>query len=310
LRVLQFEIYGGPEVLHIAEQEIPKPGPTDILVRVHAATVGQGDCKLRAGLLQDFYRIDLPKIPGRYGSGVCVAVGTHVDSSMTGEEIVFAPLHTDSGSAADYVSIRAENTAAKPRNLDHVQTAALLQGANAAYACVVETGALAAGQKILIHGAAGSVGSACTELAQHLAARIIATCRAADRDYVYSLGADEVIAFDEVDFAEVVQNQDLVIDLVGGEIHRRSYGVLRRGGRLVYLHAAPIEEAVAEYDVRVMHAQVRNTGALLSIVCRLAEQGVFTPKIGRVLPLEQGALAHQLLEARAVRRGRIVLVLA
>ena len=154
--------------MHISERPIPEIGETDVLMRVHAATVGWGDCKLRAGLLQDFYSIVLPKIPGRYGSGVVAAIGTHVKETKVGESVVFAPLHTENGSAAEYVRVNAGNIAAKPRNLDHLQTASIIQGATSAYACLVETGQIVSGQKVLIHGAAGSVGSACTELAKHL----------------------------------------------------------------------------------------------------------------------------------------------
>jgi NADPH:quinone reductase-like Zn-dependent oxidoreductase len=307
MKALVYARYGGPQVLQIAECPIPRPGPLDVVVRVHAATVGIGDCKTRAGLLQNFHALKLPTVPGRYGVGEIASVGAEVAAVAPGDGVVFATLHTESGSNAEYVRVRAEKTASKPRMLSDVETASLLQGATCAYICLVETAAAAMGQNLLIHGAAGSVGSACVELARHLGCHITATCRDGDRDYVRSLGADEVVAFDREDFAALVCDQDAVVDLLGGNVHRRSYGVLKRGGRLVYLHAAPFENRGVDYGVQVLNAVIDNRGSVLDKVCRLAEQGVFAPKLGRSLPLVEGATAHRLVETNSVKRGRVVL---
>ena len=307
MKALLYETYGGPEVLHVAERPIPELRPGDALVRVHAATVGLGDCKIRAGLLQHFFRVTLPNIPGRYGSGEVAAVGTDASTIGVGDAVVFAALPAESGSAAEYVRVLAEKTALKPRDLGHVETASLIQGATCAYICLVEVGQVASGHRVLIHGAAGAVGSACVELARHRGAAITVTCREIDRDYVRSLGADRVLAFDREDFAACVRDQDVVIDLLGGDVHRRSYGVLRRGGRLVYLNASPFENRGAEFGVAVLNAVIDNRGTVLDAVCRLAERGVFAPKVGTVLPFADGVAAHRLVEAGAIKRGRVVL---
>jgi NADPH:quinone reductase-like Zn-dependent oxidoreductase len=308
MKVLQFSTYGGPEVLHVAEQSMPEPGPTDVLVRVHATPVGAGDCKTRAGLLKDHFQLTFPKIPGRYGSGTIAALGADAaHHHQVGDAVVFATLHTDSGSAAEHVCVAAGKIALKPANLSHVETAAMIQGGVSAYSCMVEAGHCARGEKILIHGAAGSVGGACVELAHHLHLRITATCRAIDCDHVRSLGADHVIAFDQTDFSESVREQDVVIDLIGGDVHRRSYQTLRRDGRLIYLNAAPIENRGSLFGVHVRNAMVGNGAPLLDAVCRLAEQQVFAPRVAKILPLENGAMAHNLIESGAIKRGRIVL---
>lgn len=308
MKALQYAEFGGPEVLHIVERPQPVPGPNDVVVRVHAATVGIGDCKTRAGALQHFFTVSLPKTPGRYGSGVISALGDGVTRHRIGEAVVFATLHTQSGSAAAYVTVGAGQIATKPGNLDHLESAAFIQGAAAAYACLVQTAQLRRGEHVLIHGAAGSVGSACMELARHLGATVTATCRAPDRDYVRSLGADHIAAFDEEDFASRIHDQDVVVDLIGGDVHRRSYVVLKPGGRLVYLNAAPIEKR-QDAGVAVLQAVIDNSGAMLDTVCRLAESGVFAPRLGKAVPLADGAEAHRLLESGAIKRGRIVLQL-
>ena len=307
MKALLYETYCEPEVLHIAECPMPEAGPLDLTVRVLAAPVGIGDCKTRAGLLRHFHQPSLPKIPGRYGVGEVAVVGHAVRGIKAGDPVVFATLHNGSGCSAEYVRVPAESTAPAPRTLNEVETASLIQGAVCAFVCLVEAGALAAGQKLLVHAAAGSVGSACVELARHLGAVITASCRDVDRDYVRSLGADQVVAFDREDFAALMHDQDVVLDLLGGDVHCRSYRVLRRGGRLVHLNVGPIENKGAEFGVAVINAVIDNRGSVLDRVCRLAERGVFSPKLGKVLPLVDGATAHRLVESGAVKRGRVVL---
>jgi len=306
VKALVYDQFGGPDVLHIAELPMPQPGAGEVVVRVRAATVGAGDCKARAGLLQHHLALPLPKIPGRYGCGEVAAIGSQVGNFRAGDVVVFSTLHRESGSAAEYVRLAAAQIALKPRNLSPVETASFMQGAVCAYICLVEAGGVTAETKVLAHGAAGSVGSACVELARHLGAEVAATCREGDSDYVAALGADRVVAFDREDFA-TVGGQDVIVDIIGGDVHRRSYAALKRGGRLVYLNAEPIEDRGTEYGVAVVNAVIDNRAAVLDAVCRLAEAGVFTPKLGKVLPLAEGAQAHRLVEAHAVKRGRVVL---
>jgi NADPH:quinone reductase-like Zn-dependent oxidoreductase len=169
------------------------------------------------------------------------------------------------------------------------------------------TGSVGAGTRVLVHGAAGAVGGACVQLARHLGAVVTVTCRERDRDYVHALGAQFVIPFDREDFSRTVADQDVVIDTQGGEVHERSYRVLKRGGRLVYLNAAPIEDRGAEHGVIVMNAIIEDSHAALSRVCRLVETDVLKPRVVMALPLSEGALAHRLVENGAVKRGRLIL---
>src|SRR5262249_20556858 len=184
VKALLYEAFGGPEVLHIADVPMPQPGAGEVVVRVRAATVGVGDCKARAGLLQHHLALPLPKIPGRYGCGEVAAIGSQVDNFRIGDAVVFSTLHRESGSAAEYVRLAVGQIALKPRNLNHVETASLIQGAVCAYICLVEAGGVTAGTKVLVHGGAGSVGSACVELARHLGAEATGTCREIHRDYL------------------------------------------------------------------------------------------------------------------------------
>jgi len=145
------------------------------------------------------------------------------------------------------------------------------------------------------------------QIARHLGAEVAATCRAANADYVRSLGAGTVIPYDERDFATELNDYDVVLDLVGGDIHRRSYAVLKPGGNLVWLIAQPIQDLGAEHGVNVLRADIHDATYVLQAVVDLVASGAVRPQVGRTLPLAQAAEAHRLLETSEHSRGRIVL---
>jgi NADPH:quinone reductase-like Zn-dependent oxidoreductase len=308
MKALLYEKFGGPEVLQVRELPAPVCRADGVVVRVRAAALGPGDCKARAGLLQDHVDINFPKIPGRYGCGDVVEVGEQVGSARVGEAVVFTAAHGESGSCAEFVRLSPARLAIKPRNLGYVETAAVIQAGVCAFTLLCEAGEVAPGDKVLVHGGAGSVGSACVELARHLGAQVTATCRDSSRALVEALGADRVVAFDREPFWRLISQQDVVVDLIGGDVHRHSYEVLTRGGRLVYLHAAPFEDRSATFGVRLLNAVIDNRRSVLEAAVALAEREVFTPRLENVFPLASAAEAHRMLEADGVRRGRIVIV--
>ena len=308
MKALLYEAYGGPDVLRLRELQDPSPGPGEVLIRVRAASVGPGDCKLRAGLLQAHFSISFPKIPGRYGAGEVVALGADVDDIRIGERVVFAAAHDENGSCAEMIVRPRGKIASAPANVTFPEAAAVIHEGVCAVSAL-GSASVDSGNRVLVHGAAGAVGGACVQLARHLGAVVTATCREGDRDYVHALGAQFVIPFDREDFSRTMADQDVVIDTQGGEVHERSYRVLKRGGRLVYLNAAPIEDRGAEHGVIVMNAIIEDSHAALSRVCRLVETGVLKPRVAMALPLSEGALAHRLVENGAVKRGRMILTM-
>jgi NADPH:quinone reductase-like Zn-dependent oxidoreductase len=308
MKAFMYDAYGGPEVLVVREVKNPIPERGDVLIRVHAATVGPGDCKARAGLLQRYFSVRFPKIPGRYGSGEVIGVGADVDYARTGNRVVFGTDHTENGSCVERIVRSREKIARAPANANYAEAAAVIHEGVCAVICVA-SGKVASGTQVLVHGAAGAVGGACVQLARYLGAVVTATCREADRKFVRDLGADRVIAFDREDFSNAVTDQDVVVDTQGGEVHQRSYRVLKRGGRLVYLNAAPIEDRGAEYGVDVVNAIIEDRHAVLDRVCRLVEHGVLKPRIAKTLPLAAAAEAHRLVEDGTVKRGRMILTI-
>jgi NADPH:quinone reductase-like Zn-dependent oxidoreductase len=161
--------------------------------------------------------------------------------------------------------------------------------------------------KVLIHGGGGAIGSLSVQIAKHLGAHVAATTRSSNVDYVKGLGADEVIAYDREDFAERLRGYDVVYDLVGGDVHRRSYRVLKKGGALVWLIADPIEDLSGEYSVSLKQAKVHDRIETLEQVMALAGKGALKPQVGKVFPLTAAAEAHRLVESGTHTRGRVVL---
>ena len=166
---------------------------------------------------------------------------------------------------------------------------------------------IGAGDRVLVHGAAGAIGGMAAQLCKHLSAEVAGTCSERNRDHVAALGCDRIIPYDRVAFESAVSAQDVVIDLVGGEVHTRSYGVLRPGGMLVWLIAQPFEDRSAGLDIEVRQAMIVDNPRILNAVVNLASAGPLRPLVSRVLPLDRAAEAHRILEAGGNSRGRLVL---
>lgn len=306
MQAIQFHRYGPPDVLQQVTVPDPEPGPGELRVHLQAAGVAPVDAKLRAGKLQAHFTLDLPKIPGRDGVGVVDQVGPGVTGFAVGDAVCVLADPLRAGTYAQAVVCPAERVVRRPRNLSIHEAAALMQPGVSAWIAVMQTAVVKPGMRVLVHGGAGAVGSLMVQLGRHLGAEISATCRAANRDFVLGLGASRVVAYDTEDFG-VLDGQDVVFDLIGGNTHERSYPVLRDGGQLVYLTAAPIVDRGSAFGVRVSRAVVADSPHVLAAVLRAAEEGIFRPQVAAVLPLANAAQAHAALEDGQVTRGRLVL---
>lgn len=307
MKAIQYRHFGGPEVLELTDIAEPAPGPGEVRVALRAASVIPGDCKLRAGLLQAHFQVAFPKIPGRDGAGIVTAVGPDVTYARTGDEVCVVAQHTERGTYAQAIVRDASTVIAKPAALGFEEAAAVTHAGCCAWIMLVETARVQRGMKVLVHAGAGAIGGLAVQLAVHLGAEVAATCRTANLDYVRGLGAHRVIAYDGDDFTRHVHDYDVVLDLVGGAVHDRSYGVLRRGGSIVYLIAAPFRDRSAEFAVRITRAHIHDTPQIMRAVLDLAAAGILRPQICDALPLAAAADAHRRLEAGRVSRGRIVL---
>lgn len=308
MRAVSPRSWGGPEVLTEVEVDRPAPLATEILVGVHAAGVNAADWKSRAyggfGLWGD------PVILGYDVSGVVEAVGLGVTLYRPGDEVFGMPRFPhQAGAYAQYVTGPARHFVHKPATIDHVQAAALPLAALTGWQSLIETAELTAGQRVLIHAAAGGVGHLAVQLAKAHGGYVIGTARAAKHEFLAKLGADELIDYTEVDFAEAVREVDIVIDTVGGDYGPRSLRVLRRGGTLVSLSspadAVPVADAEAR-GIRSGFTLVEPDHAGLKAIAALVTAGRLRAEIDTVLPLEQAAEAHERGETGRTT-GKIVL---
>ena len=306
MKAIQYSSYGSPDVLELVTLDEPVAGRNEVRVRLKAAGVSPIDAKLRSGALQAHFSLTFPKIPGRDGVGVIDQIGEGVAGFSIGDEVCVAADPTRSGTYAEAIVCASTRVVKKPPNLSTSQAAALLQPGVSAWLSMCRTAMLSEGMSVLIHGGSGAVGGQMIQLARHLGLDVTTTCRAENIDYVLGLGAHRAVAYDCDDFG-ALRHMDAVFDLIGGETHARSYQVLKAGGQLVYLTAAPFENQAEKYGVNVTRAMISDAPEALHAVAQLAGEGVLTPAVMFTHPLAAAADAHRQFEAGRVSRGRIVL---
>src|SRR5215467_4636857 len=293
---------GGPEALVYCEAPQPRPGQGEVLVRVHAAGVIQTELSwvptwtTRAGEPRP-----LPVIPGHEFAGEIAALGAGVRDAGVGDLVYGLNDWYRDGASAEYCVASVSDIAGKPADIDHVHAAATPISALTAWQGLVERAGLAAGQRVLIHGAAGGVGTFAVQLARRRGARVSCTASAANRDFVRGLGADEVIDYRAERFEDVARDVDVVFDTVGGETLERSWGVLKPGGRLVTVAAAG--EQTTDERVRAAYFIVEPSRTQLAAIARLLDGGTLRPVVGAVFPLAEARQAYQ----HKPVRGKVVL---
>ncbi|MFI5983331.1 NADP-dependent oxidoreductase [Streptomyces sp. NPDC051555] len=304
MRAVVVSQWGGPEVLTETTIDRPEPGPTEVLVRVHAAGVNPVDWKTRAsGALIEWGAVP---VPGWDVSGTVEAVGMGVTLFAPGDEVFGMPhFPKQAGAYAEYVTAPSRHFVRKPAALDHVAAAALPLAALTAWQALVDTADVRPGQRVLVHAAAGGVGHFAVQIAKARGAYVIGTASAAKHDVLRELGADELIDYRSADFAEVVRDVDVVLDTIGGDYGRRSLEVLRPGGHLVTIAGAEGFDAEAA-GVRLSVLLVEPDRQGLIALAALAEEGALRPLIDTVLPLAEAAKAHELGELGRTT-GKIVL---
>jgi NADPH:quinone reductase-like Zn-dependent oxidoreductase len=290
--------------------EVPQPLPAagDVLVKIHATAVTPSE-------LQWFPTFNLPGgqprpfpiILSHEFSGVIAALGDHVSEFNIGDAVYGLNDWFANGAQAEFCVAPATMLALKPKSLSHVEASVVPVSALTAWQALFEKTNLSAGQRILIHGAAGGVGVFAVQLARRCGARVIATASAANRDFVRSLGAHETIDYQATRFEKIARDLDVVFDGVGGDTLQRSWDVLKKNGKLVTI-AAPSEGAV-EPRVRDAFMLVRADGTQLKYIADLIDNQELSVFVEASFPLAQARAAF----ARARQgkmRGKIALVVA
>ncbi|MGV9339401.1 NADP-dependent oxidoreductase [Streptomyces sp. NPDC003688] len=304
MKAISYRRYGGPEVLEYGERPEPKLGPDQVLVRVRAAAVNPVDWKCREGYLDPILETVFPVITGWDMSGVVVRPGASVPEYEEGDEVIgyvredFLSL----GTFAEYVAAPVRTLAPKPGALSFEEAAGLPLAGLTAYQCVVTVLGVKRGETLLVHAAAGGVGSLAVQLGVHLGARVIGTASERNHAFVRTLGG-EPVSYGE-GLAERVrgiapEGVDAVFDTIGGETLKISANLLAPGGRLVSI----ADPEVVKYGGRYWF--VRPDAEDLTKLSQLADQGVVSVHVEKVFPLEETAEAQK-LSAGHHARGKIV----
>lgn len=295
--------WGGPEVLKI--EEIPQPQPTadEVLVRVHAAGINPADWGTRQGYRAEYYT--LPAVIGYDLAGEVIAVGKNVENFKVGDGVYALSLN---GAFAEIIALPAANLAHKPASLDYIETASLPVVAIAAW-MAIEVANLQAGQKILIHAAAGGIGHLAVQFAKLKGAYVIGTASADNENFVRGLGADEFINYRTARFEDVVSDLDVVLDNVGDETQKRSYGVLKKGGLLITEVGLDNPNLAEQYGVRTHEVWGGPHPEILTEVGKLIDAGQVKVTIAKVFPFDQLTEAIEHVKAGHVR-GKVVVKIA
>jgi NADPH:quinone reductase-like Zn-dependent oxidoreductase len=288
MKAIRVHTYGGPEQLRFEDAPGPLAGTGRVVVRVRATSVNPFDLKLASGMFKEMIPITLPYVPGGEFAGVVEDVPPDVTGLKKGHE-VFG--NCPSGAYAQFVAAPADTVAPKPASLGFIEAACVPLAGQTAWQGLFDHGDLRRGQTVLIHAAAGGVGSYAVQLAHWTGARVLATASGDGVPYVKELGADDVIDYKATRFESVAQDVDLVLDLLGGDTQARSFGVLKKGGRLISTVQPPSQDVAQKHGVRAAFFSMKPTSAGLIRLAELIDAGDLKVTVARTYPLADAAAA-------------------
>jgi NADPH:quinone reductase-like Zn-dependent oxidoreductase len=304
MKAIRIHSLGDPDVLKLEDTPRPEPGDNEILIHVKAASVNPVDYKIRSGEFKKG-EIKLPTTLGRDVAGVVESVGRNVRNVKPGQE-VYAFLGAKSGGYAEYAIAEQNEVSPKPDRLDFVEAAAVPLAAETAWQALFDHGELKQGERVLIHGAGGGVGHFAVQFAKAKGATVIATASKEDVNFVSELGADRVIDHKAEDFEKTVREVDLVIDLIGGETQKKSWTVLKDGGRMVSVLEQPSKEEAERKHAKAVVFMAQPKAEQLEEIGELISDNKVTVAVSKVLPLEEAKEAHERLEHEH-SQGKLVL---
>ncbi len=296
---------GGPE--YLVYESVPRPAltPGDALVRVRAVGITPGEFTWNVWETPDGVS-RLPLTPGHEVAGVVAAVAPDVADVSVGELVFALTAFARDGAAAEYAAVHAADLARKPQSLTFAESAATPLSALTAWQALIVHGGLQAGQRVLIHGAAGGVGTFAVQIARWRGAHVIGMASGRDTAFLAGLGCDEVIDYKAARFEDMVRDIDIVLDTVGRDTTERSWRVLRPGGALVTTVPPPSPGWATGRAARGIFFVVEPDRGQLTEIARLIAAGAIKPIIAAVLPLAKAREAYE----RGLRdhpRGKLVL---
>jgi NADPH:quinone reductase-like Zn-dependent oxidoreductase len=308
MQAIILDAFGGRDQLRLADVPQPQPADGEVLIRVKAAGVNPVDWKIREGYLEGRLPHAMPIIPGWDVAGIVEA--TNGDSAgLAVGDAVYAYARKpviQHGCYAEYVTFEAAHVAPKPPSLSFEEAASIPLAALTAYQSLFDAANLQAGEKLLVHAAAGGVGSFAVQLARHAGAEIWGTASPGNHDYLRELGVDHPIDYHTEDFRTVAAGMDVIYDCVGGETLDQSPAALAPNGRLVTIVDGEKCEALVQQGINAQWVFVSPNGAQLRTLAELVEAGALKTHLAATLPLAEAAEAQELIETQHTC-GKIVL---
>ena len=318
MRAVVFDRYGPPEVQHLEDVARPVPKEDEVLVRIHATTVTRTDCGVRSArpfLIRLFFGLRRPKqrILGTELAGEIEEVGAAVTRFAVGDHVFGSTSAFQSGAHAEFIAMRESSPLAhKPAGVSFEEAAAVTDGAVLALMCL-EAAHVRKGQKVLIYGASGSIGTAGVQLAKHFDADVTAVCNTKNVELVKSLGADSVIDYAQEDFTKNGETYDVIFDAVGKHSFKRCKGSLKPGG--VYVAT----DGFRNLFLALWTSRIGDKRALFPIPPRYTQKNVlfikeliearkFRAVIDRCYPLEDVVEATKYVETQQ-KTGNVVLTI-
>jgi NADPH:quinone reductase-like Zn-dependent oxidoreductase len=306
LKAVRVHQRAGPEGLVYEEAPLPTIGRGDALIGVYAAGITPTEFTWNSTFTDADKKSRLPSVPAFEVSGKVSRVAPGVAELAPGDDVYGLLNFWRDGSAAEYVAVKASDMAPKPKSLDFVQAAAVPLSGLTAWQALFDHAKLSQGQRVLIHGAGGGVGTFAVQFARHRGVRVVATCSASKADLVRELGAEEVIDYAKVRFEDAVRDVDAVLDTVGGDTLDRSWKVVRKGGTLVTIVGDAPEGKADAHGIRGVSMLVEPSRTELVQISRLIDEGEVRPIISGVFPLAEARRAYESgLSGHA--RGKVVL---
>ncbi|MGH9417346.1 MAG: NADP-dependent oxidoreductase [Terriglobales bacterium] len=313
MRAVRMHDFGGAEVLGVEELAPPEPGLGEVLVSVASIGVNPVDWKIRAGHLRE--KVKLPMTPGQDIAGVVAALGPKAADKAGERERLFHPgervFGIADGAYAELAVARADRLAHVPDALG-LDVAAALPTPGLTALQMIERAGVRGGERVLVHGAGGSVGALIVQMAKDLGAEVVATVLTSDVDYVSGLGADVVVDTSRDPFQDRAGDINAVLDLIGGELQQRSWALLRPGGVLVSsvgLAGGPEQEAAERRGIRAASFWMQPDAHGLERLADMVARGQLRVRIGRVLPFPQAREAQLALERHEVQ-GKVLMRVA
>lgn len=305
MKAIRIHEYGDSGALKVEDAPRVSISDDQILVRVHDAGVNPIDWKIRKGNLKQVMQASFPLTIGQDFAGEVVERGKSVKRFTIGDRV----FGFGQGTYAEYTAAAESAVSGMPQSMDFVSAAALPTAGLTALQLIRDHVRADPGMAILIHGAAGGVGSFASQIAKNAGAKVIGTATGDDIEYLESLGIDEIVDYKKERFEDKANEMDAVVDLVGGDTFKRSYAVLKKGGVVVTTVQQVDESAAKKAGIRAVHMMMKRNAPDLTELAALVESGAVQPRLAQTMSLNDAKKAHELSEAGEIH-GKVILKVA